>query len=186
MPQVRCHVHRSPGSKLRPLCFSLTCPPSTLLLSLSISFHTNMLSCDFVYVSFPLQSLFGTVLLLLLWGLTHLVLYVSLLVITEQSRMYRFEQQLFMKAIQYSQCEYVRQPGNAHLIISELRFQVGERKRSHCAKITRSGQQRGVDNDAVVSEMTEVCSPLTVCVPHSGRSTPAVYLNEPFQNLKDE
>lgn len=32
MPQVRCHVHRSPVSKLRPLCFSV--PSSSLSLSL--------------------------------------------------------------------------------------------------------------------------------------------------------
>lgn len=35
MLQVRCHVHRSPGSKLRPLCF----PIRGLLLSLAISFY---------------------------------------------------------------------------------------------------------------------------------------------------
>lgn len=127
MPQVRCHVHRSPGSKLRPLCFFLTCP----LLSLAISFSTNILPCDFIYCHLSLQSLFSSVLPLLLWELTRLVSYFSLSVITEQSRRYWFEQQHFMKAIQCSQREYERQPGNVHLIISELRFPVGVRKKSH-------------------------------------------------------
>ena len=56
MPQVRCHVHRSPGSKLRPLCLPWHAPSSTLPLSLSISFHTNTPSCDFIYPSFPLKA----------------------------------------------------------------------------------------------------------------------------------
>lgn len=70
-----------------------------------------------------------------------------------------------MKAIQYSQCEYMGQAGNVHLIISELRFPVGTRKTSHCTEITRSQQQRGVNNGTVVSEMTEVGSSLSDCRP---------------------
>lgn len=130
MPQVRCHVHRSPGSKLRPLCFFPDMPPSSLALSLSISSHANTLSCDFIYAPhFSPRPLLGAALHLLLWGLTRLVPYFSLSVITEQSRRYRFEQQHFMKAIQYSQCEYVRRPGSAHLIISPSSATKWERER---------------------------------------------------------
>lgn len=93
-----------------------------------------------------------------------------------------------MKAIQCSQCECVKRPGSAHLIISELHFQVGERERGVIAQKSQGpGQQRGVNNDTVVSEMTEVRSFLSVSVGLTGRgSKPDIYLNQPFQNLKDE
>lgn len=55
MPQVRCHIHRSPASKLRPLCFLAWHAPPVLYFS--ISFHRNKLSCDFIYIS--LRSLSG-------------------------------------------------------------------------------------------------------------------------------
>lgn len=59
---------------------------------------------------------------------------------------------------------------------------------SHLTEITRSGRQRGANNDAVVSEMAEVRSFLSVVsVGLTGRgSKPDIYFNEPFQNLKDE
>lgn len=65
-----------------------------------------------------------------------------------------------MKAIPHSGCERVGRLENVHLITSVLCFQVGERKKErgvNAAEITRSGQLLGVNNDAVVSEMTELC-----------------------------
>lgn len=86
MPQVRCHVHRSSGSKLRPLC--LYFPGSPALPLIPICFATNTLSCDFIYANLSLQYLFITVLLLLLRELARLVSYFSLSVITERSSRY--------------------------------------------------------------------------------------------------
>lgn len=54
MPQVRCHVHRSPGSKLRPLCFSPDMPPSlaiSLYLITQTRFHVTLFTPLFSPVS---------------------------------------------------------------------------------------------------------------------------------------
>lgn len=161
-------------------------PPSSLSISLSISFHTNTFMWLYLH-RFSLRSLFNAALFLLLWGLTRLLPYFSLSVITEQSRRYRLEQQHFMKTIQYSLCEYVRRQGNVHLITSEICFPVGEGMKSHCAEITRSRKQRGVDNNDIVSEMTEVASLLSVCRPHRLRiKVCRIYLHQPFQKMEDE
>lgn len=158
MPQVRCHVHRSPASKFRSPCFS---PDMPLLPSwyLSISFHTDALSCDFIYANFARECVFAAPPPHLVWGLTRLVPHFSLSVITEQSHRYRSKWQCFMKAIQHSQCGCRRRPWERSFNRPRAVLPSGrESEESHCTEITRSRQQRGVNNDVVVSEMTEVCS----------------------------
>lgn len=79
MPQVRCHVHRSAASKLRPLCFFM--PGSSPHLVLAI-IHTNTLSWDFISTSFHVQNCTWCSMLLLLQRLTRLAPNFSLSVIT--------------------------------------------------------------------------------------------------------
>lgn len=167
MPQVRCHVHRSPGSKLRPLCFPWHAPSSTLPPSLSISFHTNTPSCDFIFPSFSVRC--GAA---VPSPVKPNKVRPALFIISNNRAI---TQVLIRAAALYEShpalAVRVREagPGNAHLIISELRFQVGERideslRRNHKVQ----ARQRGVNNDNVC-EMTEVCSFLGVGGPHRGR-----------------
>lgn len=124
MPQVRCHVH-TPNLDLSVFSWQ------ALLLSIYRYLFSHKRTFMWLYLRqfFSPQPLFSVAERLLLGGLTKLVPYFSLSVITERSHRYWFEQQHFMKTIQYLQSECAGRRENVHLIISELRFPVGERER---------------------------------------------------------
>lgn len=73
MPQVRCHVHRSPGSKLRPLCFFPDMPPSPLLLSLFPQTYFHVILFTKIFLFSQEERQLTSVLSFLLWELTRLV-----------------------------------------------------------------------------------------------------------------
>lgn len=164
MPRVRCHVHKSQDPNLDlfdlVLFFFFFFLKTPFPMSILPSPHTNTLSCDFIYGKF--------LSLHILWSVCSDAPFPGtsftfmLFIISDNRAIAKI---LIWGAALYEshpQCECVRRPGNIHLIISEPLFPVGDREKSHWAEITRSGQQRGVNNCAVVSEMTEVCSFLRV------------------------
>lgn len=168
MPQVRCHVHRSPGSKLRPLCFSPDMPPSSFSLSLSISshaktrFHVTLFTPVFLYSLCSMQRCFLSSI--------RANKVISVLFIISNNR--AISQVSIWTAVLYEShpvlAVWVREEARERSF-NHLRAPaspVGGRERVHCAEITRSGRQRGVNNNAIVSEMTEVRSFLCVCRPH--------------------
>lgn len=167
MPRVRCHVHKSQDPNLDLFDLDLfsffflnnTPFPSSILLSL----HTNALSCDFIYSRF--LSTFSDQCSVAPFPGRDVFTFM-LFIISNNTATAKVS--IWGAALHEShpRCECMKRPGNVHLIVSEPLFPVGDREKSHWAEITRPGQQRGVNNWAVVSEMTEVCSFLWVGRPH--------------------
>ncbi len=91
-----------------------------------------------------------------------------------------------MKAIHFLQREHVRRPGDRSFNHLRAPLSRGREEEESWRRNHKVQAAAGVNNDTVVSGMTEVRVFLRVCRPHSQGSASAVYLHEPIQNLKDE
>lgn len=170
MPQVRCHIHRNPGSKLRPLCFFTDNNPPTKthhVLSIRLSHVTLFIAVYLLQFSPSVPLLL--LLLLLLSTVTNKVS--SVLFIISNNR--GITQVLIWAVALYESNPAlgVRARGAArecsfnHLGAPLSKW---EKERGvNAAEITRSGQLLGVNNDAVVSEMTELCFCFGACRPQA-------------------